>query len=180
MFLTISGLPGSGTTTVSKLLAKEFRLKLVSSGEIFRTLAKKRGLTLAEFGALAESDPAIDLEIDQNQKEIAETGDNLILESRLGGHMAKGVKNTLKVWIKAPLEVRVKRIQRREGSMSFEEEVKRTLKREKSEALRYKKYYDIDIEDLSIYDVVLDSSKWDQYQIFEILKAAVNSLGRPE
>ena len=34
--------------------------------------------------------------------------------------------------------------------------------REESEARRYKKYYNIDINDLSVYDLVVDTGKFDE------------------
>ena len=180
MQITISGLPGSGTTTISRLLSEFYELELISSGEIFRRMAKEKGMTLSEFGALAEKDPSIDLAIDKNQRAIIRSQDNLVLESRLAGHMAAGVPNVLKIWIKAPLPVRVKRIQRREKSVSFDEEFKKTVLREKSEALRYINYYNIDIGDLSIYDIVIDSEKWNQYQTLDILRVAIDSLVGPQ
>jgi cytidylate kinase len=82
----------------------------------------------------------------------------------------------LKVWIKAPVLTRVKRIQRRERSISFDDELMKTVEREKSEALRYKNYYGIDITDLSIYDIVIDSEKWNQYQTLDILRVAIDAL----
>jgi CMP/dCMP kinase len=180
MQITVSGLPGSGTTTTSKLLAEYYELELISSGEIFRRMAKEREMTLSEFGALAEKDPSIDLAIDKNQRAIVRCQDNLVLESRLAGHMASGVPNVLKIWIKAPLPIRVKRIQKRERASSFDEEFKKTVLREKSEALRYMNYYNIDIGDLSIYDIVIDSERWNQYQTLDILRVAIDSLIGPQ
>ncbi len=180
MRITVSGLPGSGTTTTSRLLAEYYELELISSGEIFRKIAKEKKMSLAEFGAIAEKDPSIDLAIDNNQRAIIHSQEKLILESRLAGHMAKDAPNVLKIWIKAPLPVRVKRILRREKSISFEEELERTVEREKSEALRYMSYYNIDIGDLSIYDIVIDSEKWNQYQILDILRTAIDYLVGPE
>ncbi len=179
MQITVSGLPGSGTSTISRLLAEYYELELISSGEVFRRIAKEKGVSLSEFGAMAEKDPSIDLAIDKNQRDIVRSQDNLVLESRLAGHMASGVPNVLKIWIKAPLPVRVKRIQKREKSASFDEEYKKTVLREKSEALRYVNYYNIDIGDLSIYDMVIDSEKWNQYQILDILRVAIDSLFGP-
>lgn len=172
MLITVSGLPGSGTTTVSNLLARHYGMEMISAGEVFRTLAKERGVTLAEFGELAENDDSIDLQIDQRQQEIAATRDNIILEGRLAGHMAP---HALKVWIKAPVEVRVQRIVGRE-STSFDQAMKETLEREASEALRYREIHGIDISDLSAYDLVIDSSRWDQFQIAHILSSCIDSL----
>lgn len=180
MRITLSGLPGSGTTTISKLLAEYYDLELISSGEIFRRMARERGMSLSEFGALAEKGPSIDMDIDKKQKAIIHSQDNILLESRLAGHMSEGVPNVLKIGIKAPLLVRVKRIQRREKSISFDEELEKTVEREKSEALRYKNYYGIDIGDLSIYDIVIDSEMWNQYQTLDILRVAIDSLIGPE
>ncbi|HJH29195.1 MAG TPA: cytidylate kinase [Methanosarcinaceae archaeon] len=173
MLLSMSGLPGSGTTTVSKLLAKHFGVDLVNAGDVFRGFAKEHGMTLIEFGKLAESDASIDVKIDERQKEIANTRNDIILEGRLAGHMAE---NALKVWIKSPINVRVKRISGREDA-SFDVMLDETIKREASEAVRYKEIYDIDIDDLSIYDLVIDSGKWDQFQIVKILIAAIETRG---
>ncbi|MDW7732370.1 MAG: AAA family ATPase [Methanolobus sp.] len=172
MLLTISGLPGSGTTTVSRILSEKYGLEMISAGEVFRSLAREYGMTLAEFGELAESDDSIDLKIDERQKEIANTRDNVILEGRLAGHMAG---KAIRVWIKAPVEVRVSRIAGRESG-PFEEKLEETKEREASEAIRYSSIYGIDIGDLSIYDLVVDSEKWDQFRIADIISCAIDNF----
>ncbi|MBP1909329.1 (d)CMP kinase [Methanolobus bombayensis] len=171
MLLTISGLPGSGTTTVSRLISEKYNLEMISAGEVFRSLAKEYGMTLAEFGALAESDESIDIKIDERQKEISNTRDDIILEGRLAGHMAE---KALKVWIKASVDVRVQRIVSREGS-SFKDKLDETIEREASEAVRYRTIYGIDISDFSIYDLVVDSENWNQFQIANIISCAIDN-----
>ncbi len=171
VLLTISGLPGSGTTTVSRLLSVKYDIEMISAGEVFRSLAKEYDMTLAEFGELAESDDSIDLKIDERQKEIANTRDNIILEGRLAGHMAE---KAMKIWIKASVDVRVGRIVARENG-SFEDKLSETIEREASESIRYKAIYDIDINDLSVYDIVIDSEKWDQFQITDIISCAIDN-----
>ena len=47
--VTVSGLPGSGTTTISRALSEKTNLNIYSSGEAFRTVASKMGLTLGEL-----------------------------------------------------------------------------------------------------------------------------------
>jgi len=163
MIITISGLPGSGTTTVSQILQKRLGMDFISSGEIFRGIAKELNLSLADFGKLAQSDPSYDRKIDERQIELAKTKDNLILEGRLAGHMSLEVppsKKVLRVLIKAPLETRVRRIMARENqTSSFKFELDQTKEREESERIRYQTYYSIHLDDLSIYDLVIDSEK---------------------
>lgn len=172
MLITVSGLPGSGTTTVSNLLSDHYKIKVISAGEVFRTLAQEKGMSLIDFSKLAEQDTSIDLQIDEKQREIAQTYDNIILEGRLAGHMAK---NALKIWVKASIEERVKRICYREN-IPYEQTYGETNVREASEALRYLEIHNIDINDLSIYDIVIDSGRWNQYQICDIICACVDSL----
>jgi cytidylate kinase len=74
MRVTVSGPPGSGTTSLSKKLSETFSFKFISAGEVFRSLAKERGMDLIEFGKLCESDPEVDRLIDERQKEIGERG----------------------------------------------------------------------------------------------------------
>ena len=53
--ITISGPPGSGTTTISKLLSKRLKLPHVYAGEIFRKEAEKKGMTLSDFSKYCKS-----------------------------------------------------------------------------------------------------------------------------
>ncbi|WP_456481706.1 (d)CMP kinase [Methanopyrus sp.] len=180
--ITIGGLPGSGTTTMARRLAEHYGLKHVYAGEIFRKMAEERGADLEEFSKVAEDNPEIDLEIDRRQREAAEEG-NVVLEGRLAAFVAAGeldhVKGpdlaTLKIWLKAPLEVRAERVAKREG-IDVEEARRRIQEREKSELKRYKEIYGVDPTDLSPYDLVLDTSRWSEDETFSILKAAIDPL----
>jgi len=52
------------------------------------------------------------------------------------------------------------------------------LERQKSEALRYKKYYDIDISDDSVYDMVVDTSDLTPEQIVDLIVTELKE-GKP-
>src|SRR5512137_1450267 len=67
MRITVSGLPGSGTTSLSRYLAERHGFSLISAGEVFRQLAKEHAMELADFGRLAEDDPSYDRMIDARQ-----------------------------------------------------------------------------------------------------------------
>ena len=176
MIITISGLPGTGTTTVSKILQEHYGMDFRNGGEIFRGLAQERGMTLAEFGALCEADVTVDRLIDEQHKKLSRECDNIILEGRLAGLMAEPPAHVkcIRIWLKAPLETRVRRIMDREGSSSFKFEMNKTMEREESERTRYQKYYNVDINDLTGYDIVLDTEPWNQYGVADILIKAID------
>lgn len=173
MLITVSGPPGSGKSTAAAGLAAALHYDHVSGGDIFRNLAEERGLDVAEFGELAEADDSIDRNLDRRLREIAAEEDEVVLESRLAGWMA-GAHADLRIWLDAPLTVRSRRIaEREEWSESAAEE--RTRAREASERRRYLEYYDIDFADRSIYDLSINTARWDEEAEMALLIAAVEA-----
>ena len=167
MRITISGPPGSGKTTACSKLSERLGLESVVFGKIFRQLAAEKTLSLGELGAIAEKDPSIDKMIDSRILEIARENEDIILESRLSAYMcARNGIPAFKVYLNASPEVRMSRIGVREGE-TLEEARAKTVDRQRSEAKRYKMYYDIDIEDLSVYDLVVDTDTLDPDQVVE-------------
>ena len=173
MLLTVSGPPGAGKSTTVAALAEAFDLEHVSGGDIFRDLADERGLTAVEFNRLAEEDDQIDRDLDRRLRTTAVERDDVLLESRLAGWLA-GDAADLRLWLDAPIEVRAARIADREGK-SAETALTETREREESEALRYHEYYGIDIADLSIYDITLNTARWSESDVPDILTAAVEA-----
>ena len=171
MLITISGPPGSGKSTVAAAVADRFGLAHVSGGDIFRSLAAERGLSLAAFNALAEEDDSIDRDLDRRLRETARDRDDVVLESRLSGWMA-GEYADLKVWLDAPLSIRAERIADREEE-SVDRALEETAAREESEQSRYKEYYDIDFTDRSIYDLGVNTARWNADAVVVIVEEAV-------
>ncbi len=174
MRITVSGLPGSGTTSLSRYLAQRHNFTMISAGEVFRECAQKHNMELAEFGRLAEQDPTFDKMIDIRQKEIAEEKDNIIVEGRLSGWMVE--KADLKIWLFAPINCRIDRIVYRDQISDDETAKKITLERERCEAGRYSAYYNIDINDLSIYHIILNSEHWGVEDLGTIVDTAIGQL----
>lgn len=170
LFITVSGPPGCGATSVCTLLSEAMDCPYVSGGDLFRDLADERGMGLTELSAKAEESDEIDRELDRYLREIAEewgtANKPFILESRLAGWIA-GDRADLRIYLDAPAEVRKERVSDRE------ETVAEMAVREVGEAGRYQSYYDIDSEDLDFYDLHLNTARWDQAGVFEIIRAAI-------
>jgi cytidylate kinase len=75
---------------------------------------------------------------------------------------------------------RVKRIVSRDqiADEKFAERI--TLDREKCEAVRYRSYYNIDINDLSIYQIILNSEQWGVEGLGAIVDTAIMQLNHQE
>ncbi len=171
MLITVSGPGGSGKSTLAADLAGRLGYDHVSGGDIFRSIADERGLTPLQLNRRAEKEDSIDRDLDRRLRATAREREDLVLESRLSGWMA-GEYADLRVWLDAPLDIRAERIADREGkpvSQAREE----TQARAESEAGRYEAYYGIDIEDRSIYDLVVNTARWGPEGVLEVVFGAV-------
>jgi len=176
LLITISGLPGAGTSTVSQAVAARLGLERLDGGTVFRSMAADRGMTLAAFGALAEGDPSFDLELDGRLAERARGG-GLVLESRLAGWIATNESlPAVRVWIACDDRERARRVAARDGD-SLEQAEATNVARQASERARYLAYYGIDLADLSIYELVLDSTRTSPEALVEAIVAAATGHG---
>jgi cytidylate kinase len=168
--VVISGPPGSGKTTQAKLLAEEYGLKYYSAGRIFREIAQQRGVSLEELSLIALKDPSIDLEVDKRTYEVARE-DNIVID----GHLSAWIVSELvdyRIYITAPLSLRMLRIASRDGK-SIEDAFRETIVREYTQKKRFLEFYGIDIDDLSIFDLVINTKYIGIKEAFEIIKKAL-------
>jgi cytidylate kinase len=193
LFITVSGPPGCGATTLTEGLAEALNCGYVIGGDIFRDLAEERDLSLQQLIAKAEEDDTIDRALDKRLRRIAEqwgaANKAFILESRLAGWLA-GNRADLRIWLDAPEETRIERLSDYEVSYEIERPAERedvSLRhlddegeigpllrvREVSEAGRYESYYGIDVEDQSFYDLSINTARWDAETVLEMVLTAV-------
>lgn len=170
--VTVGGLPGTGTSTLCRLLNEQLGIPYTYAGALFREEAKARGLTLAEFGQLSQKDPSIDERLDDRQLHMLRKG-GLILEGRLSGWLANRHKlPAIKVWLHCEESVRMRRLVDRDGG-TLKEQADLTWAREQSEADRYRRYYGVDLKDTAFYDVILDSTHQTPQQLADEVKRVI-------
>lgn len=174
MLITLSGLPGSGTSTVARSVADRLDLPHLDGGTVFRSLAAERGLSLAAFAEVAEQDEAIDRSLDDRLLARAREGDVLV-ESRLAGWLAHRAElPALRIWISCDEHERARRVGGRDGHLA-EEALHANRAREASERARYQRYYGIDLTDLGPYDLVADSTATSPDDLVEAIVAAATA-----
>ncbi|BFH73461.1 AAA family ATPase [Sulfurisphaera javensis] len=176
MILVISGPPGSGKSTVAKILSKKFSLQYISAGSIFRKLAESEGLSLLELNKKAEVIFDIDRKIDYEILRLVKDEKNLVIESHIGGWLLKGLSD-LSVYLNADLEVRAQRISKRDN-IPFSEALEQIIEREESHRKRFLSYYGIDLFDLSVFDLVINTNFLSPDDIAKIIETYILSLSK--
>ena len=169
MKIAVSGKSGCGNTTVCRLLADALELRFINY--TFRSLAQEKGLSLKEVLTLAAEDDSWDREVDRRQVELARMGTGCVLGSRLAIWMLP--EADLKIFLSARPEIRVKRIQGREGG-SFVSIEEFTKERDRQDHERYLRIYNIDNDDYSFADAVIDTDDIGPVKIAEQIIAELN------
>ena len=173
MIITIGGLAGTGTTTLAQVLSEKLNVPYISAGFIFREMAAERGMSVLEFSEFAEGNDEIDKEIDKRQAEKAKSTDNLILEGRLSAFFVDNAD--LRICLMTPFDVRSKRIAERENK-SVDVAKSEIIIREESEDLRYKEIHNIDISNMEIYDLIINTDSFDPESISEIITTTLKVI----
>lgn len=159
MIITISGDIGSGKSTVANLVAEKLKYKLYSTGSIFRSIAKEMNISLKELGELSKKTDKYDKQIDNFQKELGEKEDDFVLEGRLGFHfIPHSFKVCLRINVKEAAKCIIKDKRKDETYIDLNEALQHIKNRRKSEKKRYKKLYNVDIENNSQFDLVINTT----------------------
>lgn len=170
--ISLSGDPASGKGTVSNILIENLGYGIYRNGEYFRKLAKENNMTLSEFGDYVKLHPEIDIEIENSAKEYAKTHDNFIIDARLGWY---SLPESFKVYLKVDIDESAKRAfydsSRKdvENYQSLEEYKNSLIERKTLENERYLKLYGINRDDMSNYDLVIDTTKKTPEEVANII-----------
>ncbi|WP_326564263.1 AAA family ATPase [Micromonospora peucetia] len=167
--IVFNGDLGSGKSTVSVQIAKRLGLRRVSVGDLYRQMAQDRQMTALQLNLHAELDQAVDGYVDQLQRDIAASGERLVMDSRLAWHF---FTDALKVhMITEPGEAARRVLDRPSGpaeSYASQEEAKAKLReRSESERGRFIVRYGVDKARLRNYDLICDTTRAPASEVIE-------------
>ncbi len=199
--ITISGLPGSGSTTLLNALREHPTLKFdswsgFSGGEYMRDYAQQKGL-LDAAGQLHHTANAypedFDREVDMSMRTRLQKEDHWILESWLSGFFAHGVDGVLKVLMMCSnTAVRVDRIVNRD-QVTADDALENMNHRYRTNSAKWRKMYakewhdwvvatgtfkesdPIDFWHPDLYDIVIDTYSTNQVEAVDLVINAIST-----
>lgn len=173
--ISLTGELSSGKGVVSKILMEQLNYGVYRNGDYFRKLAKENGMSVTEFNEYVKQHTEIDIQIENSAKEYAKDHNNFIIDARLGWY---AVPESFKVYLKVDAEVAAKRAfenqdeekKKTEKFNTIEEQKADMEKRYNLENERYFKVYGVRKEDMSNYDLVIDTTTLTPEEVAEIIK----------
>ena len=159
--ISLSGMLGSGKSTIGKMLAKQLNYTFYSTGSAQRKIAQERGITTLELNKLSMTDYSIDKQIDGVFKTLINENDNFIVDSRLAFFF---IPSSFKIKLNIDTHVAAERIfndktRTEERAYKSVDEAETDLKMRRAlEVERFKKLYHVDIDNEANFDLIIDTT----------------------
>ena len=182
--ITIGGMVGSGKSSTAKALAARLNYEHFSSGDLFRSLATQKGISIEQINHTAESQKEIDHAVDGLLRDMYENKQKIIIDSRMAWHWMHG---SFKVFLTLEPQIAGERIFNHiqsvgrvsENAASVDEVIASNERRFASEQRRYRDLYNIDPTNPLNFDMVLNTGKNDLETVIDMIYASYTSwLGR--
>ncbi len=180
MIIALSGLSGSGKSTIKKLLAEKLGLKSYSMGDLRVKMALDKGITIDELNALGMDDITNDREIDSFQKKLGETDDNFVVDGWLSWFF---IPHAFKVKLVIDPAVGAERIFKARSSengrddepiySSVAETQQILTDRLAQNEARYQKWYGISLQNDGKYDITIDTTHLHPTEVVQAIIAAL-------
>jgi cytidylate kinase len=179
----ISGMAGTGKSTLAKKLAQKYKLKYYSGGDALKELAKDEGYNSSSRGwwespeglsflEKREKNLKFDKAVDDKLLEYAQQG-NVLLDSWT---MPWLLKTGFKIWLIASVEKRAERIAKRD-KISVKEALQVLKEKEARTKAIYKKLYGFTLgEDFDPFNLVLDTDNLDAREVFQVLCMVMDNV----
>jgi len=189
--VTIAHETGSGGPEIGTALAERLGYRFVDR-EMISQAARQYGVTEDKLAQLDETKPSLFERFDVETRQyisIIQSGlydvaeqDNVVINSRGGQILLRGITHVLRVRVITPFELRVKRVMdKMTGRMGESVDVRTTAEmvrrsdHEKHGRMRY--LYDVDWGDPALYDLVVNTDKVPMEAAVEMIAGLVR---RPE
>jgi cytidylate kinase len=181
--LCISGMAGTGKSTLAKKLARKYRLRYYSGGDALKELAAAEGCSVSiqgwwetseglRFLQRRKKDPRFDKAVDNKLLEYAKQG-NVLLDSWA---MPWLLNTGFKIWLSASVEKRAERIAKRD-KISLKEATAVLKEKEGSTKAIYKRLYGFSLgEDFEPFNFILDTDNLKANEVYHVLCDVVDNL----
>ena len=171
--ISITGDLASGQSTVSKMLAEDLNYYLYRNGAYARKLAVEKGMSITEFCEYLVDHPEIDRQIEKSATEYAKKHQDIVIDAKMGWY---AVPESFKVYLKVNIDVAAKRAfadpnrKRSEDLPTVEAQKEDMIRRTKSDLSRYFDLYNVHRNDMSNYDLVIDTSNLTPEEVLNKIK----------
>jgi cytidylate kinase len=178
MKITLAGSPGSGKSTLRKLLAEHYGLSTKGTGDFMRELSGKYGYSdITQFLVEYVSEhPEVDHQVDEEQRIFGKENDNFVLDAHLGFHF---VPDSIRICLICDLEEAARRIlddieRTTEDATNISDSMANSQKRRDTMQKNFMSLYKVDINDHSNFDLVLDTTTLSSVEAFELVSAFID------
>ncbi|NLE03922.1 MAG: AAA family ATPase [Crenarchaeota archaeon] len=181
--ICISGMAGTGKSTLAKKLAKKYQLKYFSGGDALKELAAEQGYNSSVNGwwespeglgflEIRKKNPEFDKKVDQKFLEYAQQG-NVLLDSWT---MPWLLKEGFKIWLSASVQRQAERIAKRDH-MSIKDALAALEEKETNTKAIFKKLYGFNLStDFTPFDFILDTDNLTADEVFEVLCTVIDNV----
>lgn len=175
MIISFNGQEGSGKSTISLMVANKLGFPHYYMGQIFRDMAKEKGMTLPEFRKICDADPSFDKKVDDYLIQLSKEKNDFIIESRTAWYF---IPQSLKIYLKVDSRVAAERIfnamseknnrENEDKNLDTVENIQKSiLQRRKEDSERYFSLYEIHQDEEKNYDFVLDTTNLNINEVFK-------------
>ena len=159
MNITITGNLGAGKSSVCAYL-KQQGFEVISTGNILREIAEKRGLSILEMNEAAKTDSSIDSFIDSRSVELGKEKDHAVFDSRMAWYF---IPNSFKVFLFVDTNEAARRVladhtRKTEKYTTIEETAEKLQERAFLEKNRFQELYGVNYFAIHNYNLVVDST----------------------
>lgn len=179
--IIIFGFSGSGKSSLANLIAKKYKLRVVHPSGILRDLYEKKKIDISNTrhnkgfwesekgsqilkGRLKKEKP-FDLISDKILLKEVKKGNVVIDSWNLPWLSKKGIK----IYLKADLNVRAKRVSKR-NKVDYTKVKKIILNKDEDTYRLFKRLYNFDMKkDIQVFDLIINTNNLNKNQVFSII-----------